>query len=115
VFKEFVERLQEIGGLSHIIVIYLFHEPQGYRLLVKTPSDDILHGLFATRPPYRPCPLGLTAVELGTGEKNLLKVKGLDGADTNPLLDVKPCAAAVAKTSALKSGWQEGKLGREEC
>ena len=115
VFKEFEEGLQDIEGFSHIIVIYWFHESQGYHLLVKTPWDDIPHGLFATRSPHRPCPLGLTVVELITREKNILKVKGLDAIDGTPLLDIKPYISGADERSVVKSGWLEGKLGEKEC
>ena len=113
VFKEFEEGLKDIDGFSHIIVIYWFHKSQGYHLLVKTPWDDDLHGLFTTRSPHRPCPLGLTVVELVAREKNILKVKGLDAIDGTPLLDIKPCIPAVDERSVIKLGWLEGKLGTE--
>ncbi len=115
VFTEFEEGLQDIEGFSHVIVIYWFHKSQGYHLLVKTPWDDTPHGLFATRSPHRPCPLALTVVELVAREKNVLKVKGLDAIDGSPLLDIKPYIAAVDERSVVKSGWLEGKLGREGC
>jgi len=57
IFKEFEEGLKDVEGFSHIIVIYWFHKSHGYHLLVKTPWDDNLHGLFTTRSPHRPCPL----------------------------------------------------------
>lgn len=113
VFKEFEEGLQDIEGFSHIIVIYWFHKSQGYHLLVRTPWDETPHGLFATRSPHRPCPLALTVVELVAREKNVLKVKGLDAIDGSPLLDIKPYIAAVDEGSVVKSGWLEGKLGKE--
>jgi tRNA-Thr(GGU) m(6)t(6)A37 methyltransferase TsaA len=113
VFKEFEEGLKDIEGFSHIIVIFWFHKSQGYHLLVKTPWDDILHGLFATRSPHRPCPLGLTVVELVAREKNILKVKGLDAIDGTPLLDIKPYIPGVDERSVVKQGWLEGKLGKE--
>lgn len=84
VFKEFEEGLKDIEGFSHIIVIYWFHKSQGYHLLVKTPRDDSLHGLF-TRSPRRPCPLGLTVAELVVREENVLTVKGVDAIDGPPL------------------------------
>jgi formylmethanofuran dehydrogenase subunit E len=115
VFKEFEEGLQDIEGFSHIIVIYWFHKSQGYHLLVKTPWDDIPHGLFATRSPHRPCPLGLTVVELVARENNILKVKGLDAIDATLLLDIKPYIPAVDQRSVVKPGWLEGKLRRERC
>jgi len=115
VFKEFEEGLKDIEGFSHIIVIFWFHKSQGYHLLVKTPWDDSLHGLFTTRSPHRPCPLGLTVVELVAREKNILKVKGLDAIYGSPLLDIKPYIAGIDERSIVKSGWLEGKLGRERC
>jgi len=113
VFKEFEEGLKDIEGFSHIIVIYWFHESQGYHLLVKTPWDDILHGLFTTRSPHRPCPLGLTVVELLSREKNVLIVKGLDAIEGTPLLDIKPYIPGVDERSIIKLGWLEGKLRKE--
>jgi len=115
VFEEFEEGLKDIEGFSHIIVIYWFHKSMGYHLLTKTPWDDIPHGLFATRSPHRPCPLGLTVVELVAREKNILKVKGLDAIDGTPLLDIKPYIPSVDERSVVKSGWLKGKLGKERC
>jgi tRNA-Thr(GGU) m(6)t(6)A37 methyltransferase TsaA len=113
VFKEFGEGLKDIEGFSHIIVIYWFHKSQGYHLLVKTPWDDSLHGLFTTRSPNRPCPLGLTVVELLAREKNILKVKGLDAIDGTPLLDIKPYVPSIDERAVVEPGWFEGKLGKE--
>jgi tRNA-Thr(GGU) m(6)t(6)A37 methyltransferase TsaA len=115
IFKEFEEGLKDIEGFSHIIVIYWFHKSQGYHLLVKTPWNDSLHGLFTTRSPHRPCPLGLTVVELVAREKNILKVKGLDAIDGTPLLDIKPYIPEVDERSVVKPGWLEGKLGKGKC
>jgi tRNA-Thr(GGU) m(6)t(6)A37 methyltransferase TsaA len=115
VFREFEEGLQDIEGFSHIIVIHWFHKSQGYHLLVRTPWDDTPHGLFATRSPHRPCPLGLTVVELVAREENILKVKGLDAIDGTPLLDIKPYILSIDEGSVVKSGWLEGKLGKERC
>ena len=113
VFQEFEEGLKDIEGFSHIVVIYWFHKSQGYHLLVKTPWDDIVHGLFSTRSPHRPCPLGLTVAELVARDRNILKVKGLDALDGTPLLDIKPYIPEVAERSVVKPGWLEGKLGKE--
>jgi formylmethanofuran dehydrogenase subunit E len=113
IFKEFEEGLTDIEGFSHIIVIYWFHKSEGYHLLVKTPWDDIPHGLFATRSPHRPCPLGLTVAELVARDKNILKVKGLDVIDGTPLLDIKPYIPSTDERSVIKSGWLEGKLRKD--
>jgi len=115
VFREFEEGLQDIEGFSHIIVIYWFHKSQGYHLMVMTPWDDVPHGLFATRSPHRPCPLGLTVVELMARQENILKVKGLDAIDGTPLLDIKPYIPGVDERSAAKPGWFKGKLRQGTC
>jgi len=112
VFGEFEEGLKDIEGFSHIIVIYWFHKSRGYHLLVKTPWDESLHGLFTTRSSHRPCPLGLTIVELLARENNVLKVKGLDAIDDTPLLDIKPYIPSIDERSVVKPGWLEGKLGK---
>jgi formylmethanofuran dehydrogenase subunit E len=84
-------------------------------MLVKTPWDDVLHGLFATRSPHRPCPIGLTVVELMSREENILRVKALDVIDGTPVLDIKPFVPSIDERSVVKSGWLEGKLGKEKC
>jgi formylmethanofuran dehydrogenase subunit E len=112
-FKEFEEGLKDIEGFTHIILIYWFHQSQGYHLLVKTPWHTMPHGLFTTRSPNRPCPLGLCVVELVAREKNILKVKGLDTIDGTPLLDIKPYVPSIDEKNNVKSGWLEGKLRME--
>jgi len=115
VFEEFEEGLKDIEGFSHIIVIYWLNKSQGYHLLVKTPWDVNLHGLFTTRSPHRPCPLGLTVVELVAKKKNILTVKGLDAIDGTPLLDIKPYVPSIDERAVVKPGWLEGKLGKKRC
>jgi tRNA-Thr(GGU) m(6)t(6)A37 methyltransferase TsaA len=115
VFREFEEGLQDVDGFSHIVIIYWFHKSHGYHLIVKTPWDDVPHGLFTTRSPHRPSPLALTVVELVSTDRNILKVRGLDAIDGSPLLDIKPYVRAMDERSVVKSGWLEGKLGRERC
>jgi formylmethanofuran dehydrogenase subunit E len=112
VFEEFEEGLKDIDGFSHIVVIYWFHKSVGYHLLVRTPWDDALHGVFATRSPHRPCPLGLAVVKLIVREKNILKVKGLDAIDGTPVLDIKPYIPAVDEPN-VRVGWLEDKLRME--
>ncbi len=113
VFGEFEEGLQDIDGFSHIVIIYWFHRSHGYHLIVKTPWDDVPHGLFTTRSPHRPCPLALSVVELVSRDRNILNVRGLDAVDGSPLLDIKPYVPAVDERSVVKSGWLEGRLGKE--
>ena len=89
VFKEFEEGLKGIERFSHIILIYWFHKSPGYSLIVKS------RGVFTTRSPDRPSPLGLSAVELIARERNILKIRGLDALDGTPLLDIKPYVPTI--------------------
>jgi tRNA-Thr(GGU) m(6)t(6)A37 methyltransferase TsaA len=90
VFEAFQEGLRDIEMFSHLILVYWFHLSVGYSLSV-TPRWDVRpHGLFTSRSPRRPNPLGLCVVELLGREGNALKVRGLDAIDGTPLLDIKP-------------------------
>jgi len=113
VYKEFEEGLKDIEKFSHIILIYWFHKSTGYSLIVTRPRDVKPRGLFATRSPDRPCPLGLSVVELLAREGNIIKVKGLDAIDGTPLLDIKPYFPSVDERSNVRVPWLEGKLGKE--
>jgi len=109
VFEQFAEGLKDIEGFSHIVLIYWFHKSRGYSLMVRTPWDTTPHGLFTTRSPNRPCPLGLSVVRLVARKGNILKVKGLDAIDGTPLLDIKPYVPTVEEKSDIKVGWLEKK------
>lgn len=114
VFEQFAEGLKDIEGFSHIVLIYWFHKSRGYSLMVRTPWDTKPHGLFTTRSPNRPCPLGLSVVRLVARKGNILKVKDLDAIDGTPLLDIKPYVPTVDEKSDIKVGWLEGKLKLEK-
>ena len=114
VFEQFAEGLKDIEGFSHIVLIYWFHKSRGYSLMVRTPWDTKPHGLFTTRSPNRPCPLGLSVVRLVAKKGNTLKVKDLDAIDGTPLLDIKPYVPTVDEKSDIKVGWLEGKLKLEK-
>ena len=114
VFPEFEEGLKDLEGFSHIILIYWFHKSKGYSLRITTPWDTVMHGLFTTRSPNRPCPLGLSVVELVSKEGNVLKVRGLDALDGTPLLDIKPYIPSSDAVADAKPGWLKDKLRLEE-
>ena len=105
VYQEYAEGLQDLEGFSHIFLIYTFHESQGYSLLVKPFLDDQLRGLFATRFPARPNPIGLSVVKLIARQGNSLEVEGLDMLDGTPLLDIKPFVADFDLRTDTRSGW----------
>ena len=96
--------LLDIEGFSHLYVIWAFHESKGYELSGKPPTDDRPHGVFATRSPRRPNPIGLTVVELLRREGNRLHVRGLDMLDGTPILDIKPYLSSVPPEK-LRRGW----------
>jgi tRNA-Thr(GGU) m(6)t(6)A37 methyltransferase TsaA len=101
---QFEEGLTDIDGFSHLFVIWVFHRSEGFALMGQPPSDDRPHGVFATRSPYRPNPIGLTVVELLGREGRRLRVRGLDMLDGTPLLDLKPYLSAVPE-NLVKRGW----------
>ena len=101
---EFELGLSDIEGFSHLIVIWEFDRSQGFELLATPPSDDRPHGVFATRSPQRPNPIGLTAVQLLRREGPVLHVRGLDMLDGTPILDIKPYLSSIP-TEQLRRGW----------
>ncbi len=101
---EFEAGLTDIEGFSHLYVIWAFDRSEGYTLLVTPPSDNRQHGIFATRAPRRPNPIGLTVVELLRREGRVLRVRGVDMLDGTPILDIKPYLSNVAQ-DRLRRGW----------
>ncbi len=106
VLPEFEAGLQDIEGFSHLFVVWVFHRSQGYELVGKPPSDDKPHGVFTTRSPRRPNPIGITLVELIRRDGRLLHIRGLDMLDGTPVLDIKPCTSAIP-ADKLHRGWLE--------
>lgn len=96
--------LQDVEGFSHLYVIWLFHRAEGCDLVARPPTDDRSHGVFATRSPRRPNPLGLTVVELLRRDGRRLHVRGVDMLDGSPVLDVKPYLSSVPE-DRIRRGW----------
>jgi tRNA-Thr(GGU) m(6)t(6)A37 methyltransferase TsaA len=101
---EFETGLTDIEGFSHLFVIWAFDRAEGFNLLASPPSDDRPHGVFATRSPRRPNPIGLTVVELLGRDGPLLPVRGIDMLDGAPILDIKPYLSNVPP-ERLRRGW----------
>ncbi len=106
-YPEFAEGLQDLEGFSHIFLVYAFHESTGYSLLVKPFLDDKLHGLFATRFPSRPNPIGLSVVRLIMRTGISLDVEGVDMLDGTPLLDIKPYLPEFDVRTNTRNGWYD--------
>jgi len=96
--------LTDIEGFSHLYVIWIFDRAEGCDLLSCPPNDDRPHGVFATRAPRRPNPLGLTVVRLLRREGARLHVRGLDMLEGTPIVDIKPYLSSVP-TEELRRGW----------
>jgi len=110
VSPEFELGLKDIEGFSHLFVIWVFDRSEGYALLGRPPTDNREHGVFATRSPRRPNPIGLTVVRLLAREGAQLRVAGLDMLDGTPILDIKPYLSSIP-VEELKRGW----LGEAEA
>jgi len=105
----YVEGLADLDGFSHVILIYHFHMTKTYELTVKPFMDDNLHGIFSTRAPKRPNPIGFSVVKLNKLEGNILHIENIDVLDGTPLLDIKPYIPDVDSPEVQKLGWLEGK------
>ncbi len=108
-FTEYRAGLQDLEGFSHIIVISHLHRIKGYDLLVKPFLDINVHGIFATRSPKRPNPIGFSVMKLKEVTSSSLIVKGVDVVDGTPVIDVKPYVADFDIWEADRFGWFEGK------
>ena len=90
VFPEYAEGLRDLEGFSHVYLIYQFHRTSGTKLTVKPFLQDVERGVFATRAPCRPNPLGLSLVRLVRRDGRVLHIEGVDVLNGTPLLDIKP-------------------------
>ena len=107
ILPEFVLGLTDIEGYSHLIVLWVFDridKLDGFDLLVTPPTDDHPHGVFTTRSPRRPNPIGLTVVELLGRANGSLHVRGVDMLDGTPILDIKPYLSNIP-AEKLRRGW----------
>jgi tRNA (adenine37-N6)-methyltransferase len=104
ILPEYEAGLSDIEGLSHLFVIWEFDRAQGFDLVGTPPCDNRPHGVFATRSPRRPNPIGLTVVELLRREGCDLHVRGVDMLDGTPILDIKPYLSSVPEEK-LRRGW----------
>jgi tRNA-Thr(GGU) m(6)t(6)A37 methyltransferase TsaA len=109
---EFETGLKDLDGFSHIILLYHLHLSRGFSLEVVPFLDDKLRGVFATRAPRRPNPIGLSTVRLLAIESNRLRIQNIDVVDGTPLLDIKPYVPEFDDQRADKIGWLSDKIER---
>jgi len=106
ILRDFEPGLLDVEGFSHLFVVWVFDRSEGYELSGPTPIDHLPHGVFATRSPRRPNPIGLTVVELLRRDGGSLHVRGLDMLDGTPILDIKPYMSSIP-AERLRRGWLE--------
>jgi tRNA (adenine37-N6)-methyltransferase len=112
IFPEFVDGLKDLGGFSHVILLYYFHQVSGMKLTVTPFLDSEPRGIFATRAPSRPNPIGLSVVKLLGIEGKMLRVENLDILDGTPLLDIKPYVPEFDHRLDARLGWLEKVQGK---
>lgn len=105
IFPEYVDGLRDLDGFSHIYLLYHLHLARPGPLLVTPFLQRIERGVFATRSPHRPNPIGLSIVRLERRECNLLYLDGLDMLDGTPLLDIKPYTSRFDCIQSTRDGW----------
>ena len=104
ILPAFAAGLADIEGFSHLMILWVFDRSEGYELLGTPPVDNRPHGVFATRSPRRPNPIGLTTLALLGREGSQLRVRGVDMLDGTPILDIKPYLSSIP-AEQLRRGW----------
>jgi tRNA-Thr(GGU) m(6)t(6)A37 methyltransferase TsaA len=110
VYPDYVRGLADLDGFSHITLVYYFHLSRGYDLLVTPFLDTELRGLFSTRAPRRPNPIGISVVKLESIEENILHVGNVDMVDGTPLLDIKPYVRDFVGADDCRVGWLKDRM-----
>ncbi len=105
----FADGLRDLEGFSHLFLITHLHRARPEGLIVTPFLDDTPRGVFATRSPRHPSPIGLSVVQLERVECTTLHVTGLDLLDGTPVLDLKPYVTAFDSIQAQRIGWFTGK------
>jgi len=107
ILPEYAAGLRDLEGFSHIYLIYYFHRAKPAQLTLKPYLEDVEHGIFATRAPHRPNPIGFSLVRLLAREANVLIVEDVDILDGTPVLDIKPFVPRFDYRENARAGWQE--------
>jgi tRNA-Thr(GGU) m(6)t(6)A37 methyltransferase TsaA len=110
IFDEFSEGLKDLSGFSHVLVVFHMHIVLKSSLKACPPWDGKEHGVFATRSPYRPNPIGVSVVRLESIEQNILHISGVDMADGTFVLDIKPYIPDLNPTDDIRIGWLTDKV-----
>lgn len=107
-YPRYTAGIRDLDGFSHIILIYYFHKVETCKLIVTPYLDTHQRGVFATRAPVRPTPIGFSVVEIDRIEENSIYIKKIDVLDETPLLDIKPFIPEVdIPRTPVRTGWLE--------
>jgi tRNA (adenine37-N6)-methyltransferase len=105
IHSEFVEGLKDLEGFSHIILLCHLHRITRFSLTALPPGETVRRGVFATRSPRRPNPIGLSIVRLQSIQGPLLHILDLDILDGTPVLDIKPFFRSLDEKTSARTGW----------
>ncbi len=108
---EYVKGIKDLDGFSHIILLYHFHMVKDSSLTIVPFLDSTPRGVFATRAPRRPNPVGLSIVRLVAVRKNILDIENVDIVDGSPLLDIKPYVPEFDHHQVERIGWLQKAAG----
>jgi tRNA-Thr(GGU) m(6)t(6)A37 methyltransferase TsaA len=109
IYSPYCDALKDLDGFSHIYALYFFHKVNSWKPSVTPFLDNQPHGLFATRTPRRPNPIGLSLLQVVGLEGCQIKVNGLDILDGTPLLDIKPYIPQFENPQEVHIGWLSGR------
>jgi tRNA-Thr(GGU) m(6)t(6)A37 methyltransferase TsaA len=112
IYEPFVQGLMDLEDLSHIILLYHFHQVRSYSLVVTPFLDSRQHGVFSTRAPKRPNVIGLSIVILNSVEGNILRIENVDMLDQTPVIDIKPYVPEFDVHEVDRLGWYEAAEGK---
>ena len=114
IHEEYRDALKDLEGFERVWLIYWLHRAIGPKLLVIPFLDTVERGVFATRSPARPNPIGLSAVRLVRVEGLIVHVEGVDIVDGTPLLDIKPYVSEFDSFGKQRAGWFDGPTIRRD-
>jgi tRNA (adenine37-N6)-methyltransferase len=112
IYTEFIDGLKDLGGFSHIYLLYHFHKTRKPKLLITPFLDTEAHGIFATRAPSRPNPIGISLVKIVSLENNFIYIDHVDILDGTPLLDIKPYVPEFENAHDVRIRWLEQVKGQ---
>jgi tRNA-Thr(GGU) m(6)t(6)A37 methyltransferase TsaA len=104
---EYVDGIKDLDGFSHLILLYHLHKVSASQLVVIPFLDSVPRGIFSTRAPVRPNPIGCSVVRLTSISGSVLHVSDLDILDGTPLLDIKPYIPDFDPQDEVRIGWLE--------